>query len=62
MRGAGFAITRDARRATRIGGHLGSAEKATANRRNRRAARAELRARGEDALLVAKLYTGWDVI
>lgn len=62
MAGGGFAVTKDARRATRIGGHLRGVEKATANRRNRRAARSEVRARGEDALLVPKLYTGWDVI
>lgn len=62
MAGGGFAVTKDARRATRIGGHLGVVEKATANRRNRRAARSELRARGEDAMLNPKLYTGWDVV
>jgi hypothetical protein len=62
MPGAGFAVTKTARRATRIGGHLRREEKARANRRNRRHAHQELRTRGEDAVLAPKLWTDWDVI
>ncbi len=60
--GAGFTITRSARRATRIGGHLGGEEKALACRRNRRRLRQDLREHGEDALLEPALWTDWDVI
>jgi hypothetical protein len=63
MPGAGFAVTKDARRAANtIGGRLGAADKARANRRNRHRARLELQARGEDAHLTPKLWTGWDVV
>lgn len=62
MAGAGFAVTKMARRATRIGGSLNHADKAWANRRNRRHARQELRAHGEDADLTPKLWTDYDVV
>lgn len=61
MRG-GFAVTKGARRAVRIGGSLGSIAKGLANRRNRRRAKQELHTRGEDAVLAPKLWTDWDVI
>ncbi len=59
---SGYAVTRDARHDTRYGGRLGREEKARANRRNRRWLRVDLGVQGEDALLIPKLYTGWDVI
>ncbi len=62
MPGAGFAVTKGARRATRIGGRLRAEEKSFANRRNRRQAHHELRANGTDADIVPKLYTDYDVI
>lgn len=62
MNGAGFAVTKCARRAVRVGGELGRIEKRVANRRNRRRFHQELRSRGEDAAFVPKLWTGWDVI
>ena len=62
MVAAGFAITKSARRATRIGGRLRREEKASANRRNRRHLRAQLQTRGEDADLAPKLWTDRDVI
>jgi hypothetical protein len=62
MKGAGFAVTKGARRATRIGGSLGAGSKARANRRNRRRAKKELRTRGEDALFMPLLWADWDVI
>ncbi len=55
-------MTRDARHDTRYGGRLGRAEKARANRRNRRRLRIDLGVHGEEALLIPKLHTGWDVI
>lgn len=60
MPGAGFAVTKGARCATRIGGRLRAVEKAFANRRNRRQGQREVR--GADADVVAKLYTDFDVI
>ncbi len=63
MRFGGYAVQKGARRAVqRIGGHLGAEEKARANRRNRRRARLDLHANGEDALFTPKLWTAWDVI
>lgn len=57
-----YAVTKCARRATRIGGSLGHEAKAFANRRARRDAKRDLRVRGEDATSDVKRYTGWDVI
>jgi hypothetical protein len=63
MPGGGFAVTKRARRASHlIGGRLTSVEKRDANRRNRRRLRMELRVHGENALLMPKLWTDWDVI
>jgi len=62
MVGAGFAVTVGARRITRIGGRLRRAEKAAANRKNRRHLHQQLQAHGEDADLEPKLWTDWDVI
>ena len=62
MAGAGFAITWSARRITRVGGRLTHEEKAFANRRNRRQVKQALLARGDDADIVPKLWTDWDVI
>jgi hypothetical protein len=62
MPGAGFAVTWDARCDTRHGGSLTHADKACANRRNRRHLRRDLRTNGERAALEPKLWTGWDVI
>jgi hypothetical protein len=62
MPGAGFAVTKMARRATRIGGSLNQADKAWANRRNRRHVRQELHVHGENAEITPKLWTDWDVI
>lgn len=62
---SGFAITKCARRATRIGGHLGSEEKSATNRSHRRHVRQELHRNAELAdlgLRPPKKYTGWDVI
>ena len=60
--GAGFAVTKGARRITRIGGHLRALDKAIANRKNRRHTKQDLQARGADALLTPKLWTDYDVI
>ncbi len=57
-----FAVTKCARRATRIGGQFGRAEKARANRRARRKTHRELRTRGEDGDFTVRRYSGWDVI
>jgi hypothetical protein len=62
MHGAGFAITKGARRATRIGGRLRAVEKAAANRANRRQLKQELHLRGVDAEQLPHLWTDWDVI
>jgi len=62
MNGAGFAVTKDARTITKIGGRLGRIEKALANRRNRRHIRRDLHTHGEDATLLPKLFTSWDVL
>ena len=63
MAAAGFAVTKSARRATRIGGRLGVDEKALANRRARRSVRVQVHVDGADADVVpAKLWTDWDVI
>ena len=62
MPGAGFAVTRGARRITRVGGRLRHVEKAAANRKNRRRAHQQLQAHGEDADLAPKLWTDWDTI
>jgi hypothetical protein len=62
MPGAGFAVTKGARRITRIGGHLRALDKAIANRKNRRHTKQDLHARGADALLTPKLWTDYDVI
>jgi hypothetical protein len=62
MPGAGFTVTKAARRATRIGGRLCADDKALANRRSRRHLRQERHARGEDADVTPKLWTDWDVI
>jgi hypothetical protein len=62
MPGAGFSVTKMARRATRIGGRVNHTEKACANRRNRRHLRQELHVHREDAVLTPKLWTDWDVI
>jgi hypothetical protein len=61
MAGGGFCVTKGVQRVRKIASVDRSA-KALANRRNRRAVRAGLRSRGEDALLTPKLYTDWDVI
>lgn len=61
MPGGGFAVTKDVQRVRRIAS-VERSDKARANRRFRRTARAELHARGEDAVLAPKLYTAWDVI
>lgn len=62
MAGAGFAVTKGARKAARIGGSLSSFDKHKANRRNRRRAKQDLLARGENADFCPKLHTDWDVI
>ena len=62
MVGAGFAVTKNARRITRIGGHLGSIEKADANRKNRRHTKQEIQAHGVDADIIPKIWTERDVI
>lgn len=62
MPGAGFNITKGARRATRIGGRLSHEEKSLANRRARRRTHQELHVCGEDALFEPVLWTDWDVI
>lgn len=54
-------MTKDVQRVRRIAS-VERSDKARANRRFRRTARAELHARGEDAVLAPKLYTAWDVI
>jgi hypothetical protein len=62
MPGAGFAVTKRARRASHfIGGRLTSVEKRDANRGNRRHLKLDLRVHGEDAQLTPKLWTDWDV-
>jgi hypothetical protein len=63
MRGAGFAITKGARRATfTTGGRVNASIKAYANRRNRRGLRQELHARGADAGLAPKRWTEFSTI
>jgi hypothetical protein len=63
MRGAGFAVTKTARHAARtIGGTLNHEDKALANRRNRRHLRQDLQRHGEEADLLPKLWTDYDVI
>ncbi len=62
MRGAGFAVTKGARRITAVGGSLDAHDKALANRRNRRHLKQDLAEHGEDAELLPKLWTDWDVI
>jgi hypothetical protein len=62
MAGGGSAVTKGARRITKLGGRLGHEEKALANRKNRRHARRELHAHGEDAVITPKLWTDFDVI
>jgi hypothetical protein len=59
---SGFAVTKGARRVTKIGGTMGREEKALANRRNRRRLNEDLRINGEDAALTPILFTDWDVI
>jgi len=56
----GYVVTRDVRTTAAIA-TVTRVDKARANRRSRRALRAELKHSGEDALLTPKLYTGWDV-
>jgi hypothetical protein len=62
MRGAGFAVTKGARRITRIGGRLRHVEKAAANRKNRRHAHQQFQTHGEDADLAPKLWTERNVL
>jgi len=62
MPGAGLAVTKGARGITRIGGRLSRKEKALANRKNRRQAHQQLRARGADADILPKLWTDFDVL
>jgi len=59
---AGFAVTREARRVTRIGGRLPQADKSLANRKNRRQVRQEVQAHGAEADVVMKLWTERDVL
>ena len=58
----GFAITKGARRATRIGGSLSRVDKAKANRRNRHHVRQHVREHGAAADPMPKLWTDWDII
>jgi hypothetical protein len=62
MAGAGFAVTKGARRITQIGGRLPRADKSLANRKNRRQVRQEVQARGVEADVVMKLWTERDVL
>jgi len=63
MAGAGFAVTKGARRATRVGGRLGTEDKSAANRHNRRQVRVVVHVAGVDAdVWPPKLWTDWDVI
>ena len=55
-------VTKGARRITRIGGRLPREDKALANRKNRRQAHQEVRAHGEDADVLPKLWTERDVL
>ena len=55
-------MTKGARRITRIGGRLPREDKALANRKNRRQAHQEVRAHGEDADVLPKLWTERDVL
>lgn len=61
MAGGGFAVTKGVQRVRSIA-TVHRKAKALANRRNRRALRSELRARGDDAISVPRLYTDWDVV
>jgi hypothetical protein len=62
MVGAGFTVTKGARRITRLGGRLTRADKASANRRARRHVRQRMHARGVDAELAPKLWTERQVL
>jgi hypothetical protein len=63
MAPVGFVVTKSARRAARIGGHLRAEDKARANRKNRRHVRALVHVGGADAdVWPPKLWTDWDVI
>ncbi len=62
MPGAGFAVTKSARRITRLGGRLSHEDKALANRKNRKQTKQELQTRMPDADITPKLWTDWDLL